>query len=181
MEMYCTRNPYALPKGHTSRKHSRTSNTPHTCLFPAINIHLSLHNSQTMEIQALSPETIQDTVPTPPDSIPADQIDSTFSTCIGNAHPQPRPLHPLYQFDQSYSPRPHRSHICSATLPHHRLHRRVLRLNLQPHDPHPPNPPPRLFHRNRCLLPPPISFRRSKNEYLNATRRLVRWLGNTAA
>ncbi|KAL2054306.1 hypothetical protein ABVK25_005447 [Lepraria finkii] len=36
-----------------------------------------------MEIQALSPEIIQDTISTPPDSIPTDQIDSTFSSiCI---------------------------------------------------------------------------------------------------
>ncbi|KAL2042398.1 hypothetical protein N7G274_004889 [Stereocaulon virgatum] len=36
-----------------------------------------------MEVQALSPETIQDTLSTPSDSIPVDQIESTFSpTCI---------------------------------------------------------------------------------------------------
>lgn len=80
--------PLVLPKRYTSRKHSRT---PHTCLSPAIDIHLFAHKSQIMEIRALSPETIQDTVTIPPDSIPADQIDSTFSTCIGNSHPQPRP------------------------------------------------------------------------------------------
>ncbi|CAF9932040.1 Allantoicase [Imshaugia aleurites] len=41
-----------------------------------------------MEIQALSPETIQDTQSTPTDSIPPDQIDSTFgTTCIGRAPP----------------------------------------------------------------------------------------------
>ena len=68
--------------------------TPHTCLFPAIDIHLLSHDSQNMEIQALSPETIQDTAITPPDSIPAAQIDSTFSTCIGNPHSQ-LPLLPL--------------------------------------------------------------------------------------
>ncbi|KAL9131061.1 MAG: hypothetical protein Q9175_006864 [Cornicularia normoerica] len=43
-----------------------------------------------MEIQALSPETIQDSQSTPADPIPPDQIDSTFgTTCIGRSPSSP--------------------------------------------------------------------------------------------
>ena len=99
MERYCTRNSMPCRKG-IPRVNILVPRIP---LIHAFCLQLTstfcFINSQTMEIQALSPETIQDTVSIPPDSIPADQIDSTFSTCIGNPHPQTRPLLTLLQRD----------------------------------------------------------------------------------
>ena len=89
--MYCTQNPKPCRKGRP-RVNILVPRIPLTCAFSLpFDTHLSPHKPQIMEIQALSPETIQDTISTPPDSILADQIDSTFSTCIGNPPPQTRP------------------------------------------------------------------------------------------
>ncbi|KAF6224402.1 hypothetical protein HO133_010979 [Letharia lupina] len=58
-----------------------------------------------MEIQALSPEIIQDIQSTPTDFIPPDQIDSTFgTTCIGKAPSSPSPGAPPLSDSLSDSP-----------------------------------------------------------------------------
>ena len=67
------------PKRSQTFRYSDTllcNNFPHAAL--------NLSTTHKMEIQALSPETIQDVQSTSSDSIPPEQIDSTFgTTCIG--------------------------------------------------------------------------------------------------
>lgn len=127
-----------------------------------------------MEIQALSPETIQDIQSTPTDFIPADKIDSTFSsTCIGervslilpppSAYPFPLSLPYKTTLDHPLTDLPHRSHLRPARLPHPDHDRRVLRLCIQPPHPDPSYPPSGRVCRDGCLVTTslPLSTARS--------------------